>query len=67
MIEQNLALERLQKMPFRVSHTNGNIVAGFNDIASAEEDAKQRNQRSLNLGMSARYIALEKPVSTPEY
>lgn len=43
--------------PFRVSHTNGDVVAGFSDLQSAEDDAKERNQRALRLGLRARYIA----------
>lgn len=47
--------------PFRVSHTNGDVVAGFKDLQSAENDAAERNERALKLGLRARYLAGPKP------
>ena len=47
--------------PFLVCHTNGDVVKGFDDLASAEADAKERNNRALNLGIRSRYIAGKKP------
>jgi len=47
--------------PFRVCHTNGDIIKGFLDLSSATEDAKERNQRASSLGLQARYLASAKP------
>ena len=47
--------------PFRVSHTNGDLIKGFMTMPDAETDAKERNQRAIDLGLSARYLAAPKP------
>ncbi|KKL63094.1 hypothetical protein LCGC14_2178570 [marine sediment metagenome] len=47
--------------PYRVSHTNGDIIKGLMTIEAAEADAKERNQRALDIGFRARYIASAKP------
>lgn len=48
--------------PFRVIYTNGDIVKGFLDLKSAEDDAKERNQRAIALGLWSRYLAQAKPL-----
>jgi len=51
----------LQK-PFRSIHEQtGDLVKGFADMQSAEEDAKVRNERAKEIGTVARYKAIAKP------
>ena len=50
--------------PFRVSHTNGDIVAGFSDLESAQEDAAERNTRAQSLGIRARMGILSQGSAT---
>ena len=48
-------------LPFRVSYTNGDVIKRFISMASAEEDAANRNKRALSLGSPARYIVIYYP------
>ena len=43
--------------PFRVNHTNGDCVAGFDTLSDAEENAAGRNAKAKELGISGRYVA----------
>jgi len=48
--------------PYRVIHIESkSTVQGFKDMASAEADAKDRNIRSKNMGLSCTYSATKKP------
>lgn len=47
--------------PFRVRHSNGDIVAGFDDRVSATDDANARNERAKALGLQCSYTASAKP------
>lgn len=47
--------------PFRVSHENGDVIQGFDDLASAEADAEDRNARAKQLKLTCSYAASAKP------
>lgn len=47
--------------PWRVVHSNGDVVAGFDDEQCAEDDAVERNKRADEFGIAARYTAAPKP------
>ncbi len=47
--------------PFHVSFTHDELVKGFMTMEAAEADAKERNQRALDIGSRARYLATAKP------
>ena len=47
--------------PFHVLYANGDFIKGFMTMPDAETDAKERNQRALDLGLRARYLAAPKP------
>ena len=47
--------------PFRVSHDNGDVVAGFEDLESAKADAIERNQQAIDLGLPVRYHSGRRP------
>lgn len=50
-----------EKRPFRVHHDNGNIVKGFDDLASAQDDAAERNKRAKEYDLACRYHAAARP------
>lgn len=45
------------KKPFRVSHTNGDVIAGFDDLPSARQNAVDRNVKAKELGLDVLYVA----------
>ena len=49
------------KKPFHVVHSNGDLIKGFEDQGSADNDAKDRNARAEILGVSCRYKMILKP------
>jgi hypothetical protein len=49
------------QMPFRVRHDNGDILQGFDDLQSAQDDAADRNKRAKEFGLTCRYHAEVKP------
>jgi len=40
---------------FQVKHDNGDILAGFDDAQSAQEDAADRNKRAVEFGLKCQY------------
>lgn len=52
---------KMTDKPFRVTHPNGDVVAGFLDLDSAEIDAKARTERALSLGLDIHYDSCVNP------
>lgn len=46
---------------YRVSHPNGDVVAGFDDENSAIQDATRRTTKATELGLTLIYAASAKP------
>ena len=47
---------------FRVKHEkSGDVVAGFDTLQAATEDATARNERAKAMGIKARYKAWKRP------
>lgn len=46
-----------EKRLFRVHHDNGDIIKGFDDLASARDDATERTRRAEECGLACRYHA----------
>lgn len=47
--------------PWRVNHDNGDVVAGFEDLESAKDDAIERNERAIALKLPVRYHSGRRP------
>ena len=46
--------------PFRVVHKNGDVVAGFDALPDAEEDATERDARAKDLDINPGYKAAKR-------
>jgi len=58
MIEES---KRYLQQPWRVSHSNGDVVAGFESEGDAKLNAQMRNVKAVELGIDARYTHGPKP------